>query len=557
MRGYQAIANALESEGVGHVFAVAGDDNMALLTELNVSKRVGVVLARKESGAAGMADGYARVTGRPGICTVTSGPGLTNTATTLTTARLHRSPVICITTELPVLDWTGIKGGLDQRRFVETTAGKYIAVRHAKTLGADIRLAFQHVRLGGGPVVLAVPAEIMGGELGTEWEYAASTATAIAPQRAYPDPGMIAKATDILRTSQRPVILAGRGAFESGAEEEIKALAQRTGAILATTLMARGYLTDHPFNVGTAGIHATDAVRSLLADCDCVVAVGCSLNAFTTALGSLFAAAQIIHIDRDPKQIGKTTPIALGIVGDARASLGALNAELEKRCFTSERKLWHDQVKAKLVAARPQTTYAESPDSIDPRQLVAEMDKILPKERILAMDVGHCQFFVENSVSIPDPSHYVRTLDFGSVGMGLYQGIGAAIGRPDRHVVVFTGDGGFMMTLEELDTAVRMRISMTVVIMNDSGFGMEVHLLRAQGKPADVTLYNNPDFVPVAKALGAEALAVRSLSDLQAVASKVGKGDRPLVVDARVNPAVIHDVYSGMMAKLGLTGKHT
>lgn len=548
MRGYEAIANALEREGVQHLFAVTAEDNMALLAELKAGKRVDIIAARKECGAVGMADGYSRVTGKPGVCTVTLGPGLTNTATSLTTARMHQSPVICVTTELSIFDRVGFKGGLDQRRFAEITAGRYIAVRHGETLAEDIRLAFHHVRSGAGPVVLAVPAEIMGGELDMDWEYSPAIAMAPVPQRSHPDPDMIARAVDILRAAERPLILAGRGAFESGAEEEIRALAERTGALLATTLRARGYLADHPFNVGTAGGYASESAHALLAECDCVVAVGCSMNAFTTELGLLFAEAQIIHIDRDPKQIGKTTPVALGIVGDARASLGCLNAELERQRFKSKGAPGRAEVRADIAADRSaQTAYAESPDTIDPRRLVAEMDRILPKDRIVAIDAGHFEMFVVNSISIPHPSDLVATIDFGSVGMGLYQGIGAAVARPDRHVVVFTGDGGFMMTLEELDTAVRRRIPMTVVIMNDNGFGVEVHMLRAQGRPVDVALYENPDFASVATALGAVGLTVRSTSDLQAVATRIGRGDRPVVVDAKVNPLIVHEFLLGLI----------
>ncbi|MEK7281848.1 MAG: thiamine pyrophosphate-binding protein [Chloroflexota bacterium] len=553
MHGYKAIANALETEGVEHIFAVAAEDNMELLTELNINKRVRIISARKECGATGMADGYSRVTGRPAVCVVTLGPGLTNTATSMTTARIHQSPVICITTELSIFDRKGFKGGLDQRRFAEITAGKYIAVRHSETLAEDIRLAFHHVRSGAGPVVLAVPPEIMKGELDVEWEYSPATMMAPAPQRSHPDPDMIAKAVDILRASKRPVILVGRGATDSGTNAEVKALAERTGALLATTLHARQYLADYPLHVGTAGPYASEAVHELLSECDCVVAAGCSLNAFTTELGLLFTEAQIIHIDRNPAQIGKTTPVVLGIVGDARASLAALNAEMERQHFIRKEGFRSADVKAKIAAARlapPPSTYVESPDTIDPRQLVAEMDKILPTERIVVIDGGHFEGFVANNVSIPDSSHLLRTLDFGSVGMGLFQGIGAAIGRPDRHIVVFTGDGGFMMTLEELDTAVRNRIAMTVVIMNDNAFGVEVHLLRAQGMPVDVALYNNPDFSAVARSLGAIGLKVRNAKDLPVVARKVGRGDRPVVIDARVNPDIVSEVFAELHAKM-------
>lgn len=256
--------------------------------------------------------------------------------------------------------------------------------------------------------------------------------------------------------------------------------------------------------------------------------------------------AQIIHIDRNPAQIGKTMPVRLGIVGDARASLSALNREMEKRQFVRKGGFWNDGVRSVIEASRSigRSSYAESPDTIDPWQLMAEMDKILPKERVVVVDAGFFATFVVSGMSALDPSQFMWTADFGSVGMGLFQGVGAAVGRPDRHVVVFTGDGGFMMTLEELDTAVRKRIPMTVVIMNDGGFGVEVHSLKEQGKPVDIALYESPDFATVAKGFGAVGLTVRKVGDLGAVAAAVGKGDRPVVVDVRMNGDVVPEIWS-------------
>jgi thiamine pyrophosphate-dependent acetolactate synthase large subunit-like protein len=188
--------------------------------------------------------------------------------------------------------------------------------------------------------------------------------------------------------------------------------------------------------------------------------------------------------------------------------------------------------------------------------VVAEIDRMLPTQRIVAMDAGHFETFVVNTVSTPDPSHMLSTIDFGSVGMGLYQAIGAAVGRPDQHVVVFAGDGGFMMTLEELDTAVRKRIPLTLVIMNDNAFGVEAHMLRAQGLPLDVALYDNPDLAAVARALGAFALTVRRPDDLEAVAAAMRRKDGPVVVDAKVNPNVVHEVLVELTGKFGDGGRH-
>ncbi|MBI4286497.1 MAG: thiamine pyrophosphate-binding protein [Chloroflexi bacterium] len=544
MFAYEAMADALAKEGVRHVFTVLAEDNMGLMIELQDKKGVRVVSARKEAGAAAMADGYARVTGRPGICSVTSGPGLTNTATSLMTARRYQSPVICLTTEINTFDPRSFKGGLDERRFAETVAGKYIRVHHIEALAEGIQLAFRQVRAGGGPVVLAVPAETMKARLELDWEYSPAMARTPAPQRLQPDAGLVAKAVDNLGQSRRPVILAGRGAAQSHAGEEITVLAERTGSLIATTLLAKGYLAAHPFNVGIAGPFASADIHTLLSEADCVIAVGCSLNNDTTEYGLLFAEARIIHIDQDPAAIGAVLPVTLGIVGDAQTSLAAINAEMERQRLGKKKGFRNARVKATIANSRSMLppSYPETSDTIHPRQLVTELDKLLPRERIVVFDAGHGRLFAAEGIAVPEPAAFIWTANFGSVGMGLYQGVGAAIGRPDTHVVVFSGDGGFMMTLEELDTAVRYRIPMTVIVMNDNAFGVEVHLLEAEGKPVDIALFDNPDFAAVATALGAVGLTVRNVKDLQKVATLIGKGQKPLLIDAKVDLNIVHEV---------------
>ncbi|MBI4284464.1 MAG: thiamine pyrophosphate-binding protein [Chloroflexi bacterium] len=552
---YEAMADAIAQEGVGHVFAVLAEDNMELMIELQDKKDVKIISTRKESGAAAMADGYARVTGKPGVCSVTVGPGLTNAATSLMTARRHRSPVICLTTEINSFDSKVFKGGLDQRRFAEAIAEKYIQVYHAEALAEGIHLAFRHVRSGGGPVVLAVPREIMKSVLDMDWEYSPTEVMMPAQQRIYPNPELIAKAVDILRVAERPVILVGRGVSGSHAEQEIISLAERTGALIATTLLAKGYLADHPRNVGIAGPFASKEIHAILSQSDCVIAVGCSLNNDTTEYGLLFAEAQIIHIDQDPAAIGAFITPAVGIIGDARASLTALNVEIDRQRFDRKGDVWRDDIESFVSSSRSAlpSPYAVAPDAIDPRQLIAELDKMLPRERIVVTDSGHAVCFVADKLSVPHPSQFVWTPDFGSVGMGLYQGVGAAVGRPDKHVVVFTGDGGFMMGLEELDTAVRYQVPITVVVMNDGAFGIEVHLLEAEKKPIDLALFNNPDFAAVATALGAVGLTVRNTEDLRAAAVEVAKKNWPVLIDAKVNPHIVHEVLQEVAGRYLVT----
>ncbi|MBI2957818.1 MAG: thiamine pyrophosphate-binding protein [Chloroflexi bacterium] len=545
MFGYEALADALAQEGTEHIFTVCASDNMDLLIELKDKKAVKVISARKEAGAAGMADGYSRATGRPGICCVTLGPGLTNAATSLMTANRHKSPVLCITTERSRLVRKSVKGlGLDQQHFAEDIGGKYIRVGHGRTLAEDVQSAFRHIRSAGGSVVLALPQEVMKGKLDIDWRYSPVALSMPQPQRSYPDPVIVAQAVATLSAAGKPVIITGRGAASSQAEQEAASLAERTGALVATTLMARGFLAHHPYNAGISGPFALETIQTLLSQADCVLAVGCSLNSYTVGFGSLYAKAQIIHIDQDPAQIGAVTPVAVGMVGDARASLTAISLELDRRQVGKKQGFWHSDVKALIAKSRSEAPpYVEERGRIDPNQLVAELDRVLPGNRIMALDGGHHRYFPAGRISLSEACSFIWSADLGVVGLSLYQGIGAAIGRPDRHVVVFVGDGGFMMSLEELDTAVRYHVPVTVVIMNDNAFGAEMHHLASRGRPIDITLFDdNPDFAPVATALGAVGLTVRNAEDIQSLAATVARANLPVLIDAKVNRNVAHRI---------------
>lgn len=547
MRGYEALASALAAEGVRMVFTVMAEDTMDMLTEAADKWGIRVISVRNEHGATAMADGYARATGKPGVCVVTCGPGFTNAATALTTANRHGSPVVCITGECPVVDRHYIKAN-DQRRLAEATAGTYFGVRHSDTIAEDMQQAFRHVLMGKGPAVLAVPRDIMACELDMEWDYRPSSAVTAAPQRVYPDPELVAKAARMLREAKRPVILVGRGAVASKADEEVKVLAGHIGALLATTLQAQGYLSGHPFSVGVAGLFATNTGHSLLADADCVLAVGASLNLYTTESGLLFSKARVIHVDSDPDRIGRVTPVALGIVADAKATLAALGRHMEGQDHGSQSGLWNDDVKRRIAASRnePEIPYVHEGGVVDPRELVAGIDKALPADRIVVTDGGYFRRFVYRGMSPQDPDSLVWTSDFGSIGMGLPIAVGMALARPDRHVALFIGDGGFMMGMEDLDTAVRYRVPMTVIVMNDNAFGAEVHYMEERKRPYGLAFFDNPDLAEVARALGAVGLTVRNKQDMETVANSIGKGSVPVLVDVKINGRVIYNGYRGV-----------
>lgn len=545
MYGFEALADAIALEGVNDIFAVVADDNMETLIELTERKKVRMISARNERGAVTMADGYARVTGKPGVCTVTQGPGLANCANSLITASRFKSPVLCITSEASPLTRQYRGKAMYARPFAEFTAGRYINVRHSQTLAEDVRLAFRYVRSGQGPVVLGVPYEIIKSELEMDWEYPAPELEDPEQQRLYPDPGTIARAVNIISTARKPVVLVGRGAYISGADDEIKVMAEKTGALIATTMMARGYLADHEYNVGMSGSLGSDTAHSLLSECDCVIAVGSSLSPETTEFGLLYADARTIQIDRNPGQIGENIPVDLGITADARACLTVLNDALAKRQYVQNQGWWNPDIRTSIAESRVITppAYVKKSGKLDPRQVVAEIDRQMPKERTLVMDGGHYRSWVAGNVAVPAPDGFVWTSDFGSIGLGLYAAIGAAVGRPDRQTLLFVGDGGFMMSFEELETAARERIPLTIVVMNDGAYAAETHMLEMEDQPIKVSLFDNPDFSEVARALGATGLTVKDEEDLLGLDGKLTENKRPVLINAIINRDIVHPVW--------------
>lgn len=546
MYGYEALADALVAEGVEVVFTVIGSDFFHVLEELQERRGVKVIRTRHEQGAVGMAAGYARASRGPGVALVTSGPGLTNAGTSLITANRARFPVVCITTSPPPLGRSWLKR-MDQRLFAEATAGRFVPVRNPDAIGQDVQTVFRHVRSGHGPAVLSVPQDALEEELSVAWGYQPSSDVMPAPQRIQPDPALIARAATILGEAERPVIVAGQGAVLSGATEEIKGLAERIGALLAASVQGKGLLDGHPFYVGFSGGFATDVAHSLISESDCVIAVGAGLNPYTTEAGLLFPHARIIQIDTDPARIGTFLPAELGIVGDARATVAVLNSHLDRIGFTSRSRYWTEDVKLRLAGWRQEEeniSYVEAPDMLDPREVVRELDRLLPQDRVLAVDNGHFVPFVWSGVSVPDPANVVWTGDFSGIGQGLINGLGAALARPDAHTVIFTGDGGFLMNPQELDTAVRHHIPVTIVIMNDDAYGSEVHLLEREGRPFTFALFDNPAFADIARAFGATGLTVRNREELRACAPYLVRQDGPVVVDVKINLNVVHPFYT-------------
>lgn len=544
-KGYQAVARALVGQGVEVIFGVMGEGNLDLVAELVEVCGVRYYAVRHEAAAVGMAEGYARSTGRVGVATVTHGPGLANTITTLTAAVRDRSAVVVLAGDIPEAK-AGHVQKIDQAPLVAPTGATFRDVADPEDLPGAVAEAFARTVAEARPVVLNISTDVYAAEC-TGTRRPPATATADIPS---PDPDALSRAASLLGAARRPVILAGQGAARAGAEQSLLELGDRTGALLATSLLGKGLFASHPAAIGPSGGFGHPVTRELLEQADCVAVFGASLNMWTTKAGALFGDATVIQCDVDPGAAGAATvAVDCRILGDARAVAVALTERLRAAGDPREGYRTHD-VLARVEATRTQPGFAEESTErfLDPRTLCFALDAVLPADRTLVVDGGHFMGFPCRYLSVPDPQGFVFAVGFGSIGLAMATAVGTGIGRPDRTTVAVIGDGGLMMSLPELETAARYRVPLVVVVMNDDAYGAEVHHLELRDIPEDLAVFDNPDFVQVARSLGADGVTVRCEADLDQLAERCRSLDRPLVVDAKINRRVVADWFIQLTA---------
>ena len=365
--------------------------------------------------------------------------------------------------------------------------------------------------------------------------------------RTRPAAEAVAAAADLLADARRPAIVAGRGAVLAGARRPLEDLADLTGALLATSALGNGLFAGNPYALGISGGFASPVAAELLREADLVLAAGASLNMWTTRHGGLIGpSARVVQIDCEVDAIGAHRPVDLGIVGDVAETATELVAVLRARghAGTGYRS---PEIAARIAAgAWRHQPYedAGSGDRIDPRTLSIELDRILPPERLLAIDSGHFMGWPAMYIDVPDPQGFVFTQAFQSIGLGLASAIGAAVARPDRLTVAALGDGGALMAAGEIETVGRLGLPMLVVVYNDAAYGAEVHHFGPLGEPLDIVTFPDTDIAALGRAAGTEGVTVRRVEDLTAVERWISDRRRPLVVDAKVEPTVVAEWLS-------------
>ena len=536
MRVSEAIGRTLVERGVEVCFGLAGSGNFAVLNALQAAG-VAFYSSRHECGAVAMADGYTRASGRTAVASVHQGPGFTNTLTGLTEAAKCRTPLLVLAADMPPGTlWSNFK--IDQGILAETAGAVTERVRGPETAAVDAARSLRRARIERRPVVLNIPINLVeascdGGSC------AIPDLPALEPP--HPSDRSVAEVADLLEVASHPAIVAGRGAAISGAREALEALADRVGAILATSALGHGLFAGHPYGVGIAGGFSSSLALKLLSQADVVLAFGASLNHWTVRHGRLLSPeARVAQVDLDGEMIGALHRVDVGVVGDATATAWAVADELERRGIDKEG--FHDDALAGEIArgrSRDEPYKDQgTAEHVDPRTLSIALDDLMPTERTVATDSGHFLGYPSMYFSVPDYRGFVFPNAFQSVGLGLASGIGAAVARPDRLCVAAVGDGGALMSLGELETAARYRLPMLVVVYNDSAYGAEVHHFGPEGQPVNIARFPDTDFAALARAAGAEGVTVRKEGDLSLVEDWLMRRDRPLVIDAKVNPEV-------------------
>ena len=542
---YEVLAQVIAREGVTDGFALLGDANMHVATVLEQSG-CRMIHVRHEHNAAAAATAYARMKGGDavGFATVTCGPGLTQLATALPAAARARVPLVVLAGEAP-LSKRWYNQQIDQAPIVTACGARYVPVHHAPTLPERVRDAFLTARRERVPVVIGVPFDLQ------EEAWAGSPdlpppSLELLPRPApqLPHGNDVSDAAAMIGEAERIVVLGGLGAKAAGAGPALARLAERLGALLATTLPARGLFGADPFDLGVAGGFSSVEARRCFGEADLVIAVGASLSSHNADAGKLWPKARVLHVDEDPVAVnqGRTAAHA-HLRGDARLAVEALFDALPDRGAG-----WRTEERARAIAEGPMddAVFAPVPGTHDPRDVVAALDDAIPKDAVCVNSSGHCSFYAAHMRG--RAAHDFLTIrEFGAIGNGIAYAMGAAVARPQARIYCFDGDGSLMMHVQELDTVRRHGLDVTMVVFNDGAFGSEIHKLRADGLPDDGAVHGRADFAAIAAGFGVAGHRLADLDDAAMLAARNGAAVWDVPVNDRVASPVIQRAHPSIL----------
>lgn len=533
LRIYEALASAFWAEGVRTQFTLMGDGNMHWATTMKNLPGMRSYYSRHEHCAVMMAAGYAHATGEVGIASVTCGPGFSQVMTALITAARTRTPIVLFAGESPT-GATWYNQAIDQAPLAAASEALYIAAQSPEKMQQYVQEAFVAAR-SGRPVVLGVPYDLQKKSVASA-EYVPTTR--MRPEWIAPvaDAAALGEVTALLQRARHPILLAGAGASFPEADAAVRSLADRTGALLATTLQARGLFDDHPFSIGVAGGWARQVAREQGEQADLVIAFGASLSAHTLDGGAMFPQAKVAQIDTASTGWNAGRRVADVVVrADAGSAARTLEQQFAAPAIANVRT---EELRERIRALPADTQEFPSGDGLDPRTVIERLDDILPKDLDCVSGSGHQSYF-HSVMRGRSPRRYHFLRGFGAIGNGISLAMGVEAARGEGRTVLFDGDGSFLMHVQELEVARRHGLKVLLCIFNDGAYGSEVHKLRAQGVDESGTVFGRPDFAAIANGFGLPGATITDLDQLAPAWGKFAEGTQTTVWDVHITDTVI------------------
>ncbi|MFB3888499.1 MAG: biosynthetic-type acetolactate synthase large subunit [Candidatus Bathyarchaeia archaeon] len=540
--GAKALIQTLENQNVTHIFGILGGAILPVYDALCGNTKIRHILARHEQGAAHAAEGYARASGRPGVCMATSGPGATNLVTGIANAYMDSSPVVALTGQVPSsgtntsymigrdafqeADIIGITTPITKANFQPRTV---------QEIPMTVNTAFYVATTGRpGPVLVDLPKNVQADT--AEVEYTGTVSIRGYMPACEPNPAAVSQAAELLAKAEKPLILAGGGVIIANASDELTHMSDLLMAPVATTFMGKGAFPEtHPLSVGCIGMHGNPAANKLMSETDALLAVGTRFSDRATAnLNSFAPNAKKIQVDIDAAEIGKNVEVDIAVVGDAKVTMRMLCAATAEKLLKKNHTPWQTRVKEAKEKLSP--LMKEIPKDLIPKTLLTELRKLLPENAIVTTEVGQNQMWSALYFKALKPRTFISSGGLGTMGFGFPASLGAKVACPDRPVVDIAGDGSFIMTEQELACSVTENIPVTVIVLNNSVLGMVAQWQRMLYKRRymAVNLGKTPNFVKLAEAYGAQGFRVTSIEEFTKAVKEALKSKVTTVIDVPI-----------------------
>lgn len=539
MRGGEALIKSLRDQGVDVVFGYPGGQVLPLY-DMIYDSDLRHILVRHEQCAAHAADGYARASGKVGVCIATSGPGATNLVTGIATAYMDSSPIVAIAGQVP--SWLI---GNDAFQEVDTIGMTMPITKHnfqpllAEEIPETVKSSFYIAGTGRpGPVVIDLTKDAQEHELDLESGFKIDLPGYKPTLKGHPL--QIKRAASLIQSAKRPVILAGGGVISSSSSEELLKLAEIIEAPVTTTLLGKGsFPEDHELALGMLGMHGRRPANFAVDDCDCLIAVGCRFSDRTTGKVDEFAKnAKIIHIDIDPAEIGKNIDVDIPIVGDARIILSNLVKSLSKSRVSASGE-WANHLKKFKMSSVPRTSFDDIP--LKPQQVIKEIMEAVDEDTIMTTDVGQNQMWMAHYFLSKKPRTFLSSGGLGTMGFGFPAAMGAKVAMPENDVVAVCGDGGFLMVSQDLATIKEYDIPVVVCVLDNRYLGMVAQWqnLFYEKRFSHTHLGEVPDFVKLAEAFGVNAERVERPGEMRETLQNAINSGEPTLIDVIIDPEEI------------------